>query len=293
MKDSNSLRRLANCAHDWIVMSRNVGAEIREGAVKDGGRCAPTNPRPFFTIITVVRDARRHVEGCIESVVRQTCRDYEYLVIDGGSSDGTLEVLRARQVQITRWISEPDSGVYDAMNKGMSMATGLWLYFLGADDRLASPDILERIRTHADPKWALVFGNVRYTSGELFRSRFSGAMRLHNTLHHQSAFYNRAFLLDRRYDVGLRVASDYDLNLALFRSNAPAKYVDETIALCTDQGLSRTLFWVAFLETNRVRARYLHSIWRVPLTALFAARFIAWLLLRHGPARLRSRFKSP
>jgi hypothetical protein len=175
----------------------------------------------------------------------------------------------------------------------MSMATGSWLYFLGADDRLSGPDILERIRIHVDPKWALVFGNVRYPNGELFRSRFSNSMLLHNTLHHQSAFYNRAFLLDWRYDVRLRVASDYALNLALFRSNAPAKYVDETIALCTDQGLSRTLLRTAFVETNRVRARYLPSFWQIPLTALFAVKFFAWLLLRHAPGRLRSRFRSP
>jgi putative colanic acid biosynthesis glycosyltransferase len=274
-------------------MNRDAGAELREAVVEESKRRAPEGPRPLFTIITVVRDAKGQVEDCIESVGRQTCRDYEYLVIDGGSSDGTLEVLRARQAQITSWMSEPDTGVYDAMNKGMSMATGSWLYFLGADDRLSGPDILERVRIHVDPKWALVFGNVRYASGELFRSRFSNSMLLHNTLHHQSVFYNRAFLLDRRYDVSLRVASDYALNLALFRSNAPAKYLDETIAVCMDKGLSRTLLRTAFVETNRVRARYLTSFWRLPLTALFAVKFLAWLLLRNAPGRLRSRFRSP
>ncbi|MCZ7592848.1 MAG: glycosyltransferase [Kiritimatiellae bacterium] len=92
--------------------------------------------RPLISIITVTRNAARDLPGCLDSVAAQTDVPYEHWVVDGGSTDGTLELLASRNDPRIRWISEPDRGIYDAMNKAVRLARGQWIYFLGSDDRM-------------------------------------------------------------------------------------------------------------------------------------------------------------
>ncbi len=104
----------------------------------------PGQPPPLISIITVCFNARRHIEALLDNVARQTYPSLEHILVDGGSTDGTLEIIRSRREQVEKLISEPDRGLYDAMNKGMSAARGEYLFFLNADDELESPDTLER-----------------------------------------------------------------------------------------------------------------------------------------------------
>jgi glycosyltransferase involved in cell wall biosynthesis len=98
-----------------------------------------------FSIVTAVRNAKDTLPLTIASVRKQTFRDVEYIVIDGASSDGTIDVIQANATSITKWISEPDSGIYDAMNKGIRLATGDVISFLNADDVYVSDLLLEEI----------------------------------------------------------------------------------------------------------------------------------------------------
>jgi glycosyltransferase involved in cell wall biosynthesis len=98
-----------------------------------------------ISIITVVLNNKEHIAGCIESVLGQNYKDLEYIVIDGGSTDGTTELIRKYEDRISRWITEPDKGIYDAMNKGIGMATGDVIGMLNADDVYYAPDVLETI----------------------------------------------------------------------------------------------------------------------------------------------------
>src|SRR5690349_21105763 len=104
----------------------------------------PTEPwrqrpaAPLISIVTVVLNAADTLERTIQSVVQQPFRDYEYLILDGGSTDGTLQIVCKYESAIAYWNSEPDSGLYDAMNKGVGIAKGQWIFFLGADDVLVA-----------------------------------------------------------------------------------------------------------------------------------------------------------
>jgi glycosyltransferase involved in cell wall biosynthesis len=100
---------------------------------------------PTVSIITITYNAERFLERTIESVIRQTATDYEYIIVDGGSTDGTLAIIRRYDSYVTRWISEPDSGLYDAMNKGLHLATGDYVWFMNAGDELYDEETLSSL----------------------------------------------------------------------------------------------------------------------------------------------------
>lgn len=116
--------------------------------------------QPLLSIITVVYNARDLLEGTIRSVDLPAHPWVEYLVIDGASTDGTLDLILENEALVSRWISEPDRGLYDAMNKGLRMASGTFVWFLNAGDQIAEPDTLARLfpllKTDAD----VLYGEV-------------------------------------------------------------------------------------------------------------------------------------
>jgi glycosyltransferase involved in cell wall biosynthesis len=105
---------------------------------------SPSN-KPLFSIITVTFNAERTLESTIKSIFRQTYTNFEFIIVDGKSTDGTVEVIKKHKTGITKWISEPDQGLYDAMNKGMQLATGDYIWFMNAGDEIYGSDTLELI----------------------------------------------------------------------------------------------------------------------------------------------------
>lgn len=100
---------------------------------------------PLVTVITVVYNAKELLEETILSVLNQTYSNIEYIIVDGGSTDGTLDIIKKYQDKISKYISEPDQGIYDAMNKGMSLSKGQWLNFMNAGDSFYSNDVLQKV----------------------------------------------------------------------------------------------------------------------------------------------------
>lgn len=119
-------------------------------------------PSAVFSIITVVYNGAALLPGTIESVLRQTYPHIEYLVIDGGSTDGTLDVIRkyASGMPNLRWISEKDRGLYDAMNKGLRLATGDFVWFLNSGDHLHAPDTVEKLAPMVSPETDVMYGET-------------------------------------------------------------------------------------------------------------------------------------
>jgi len=107
---------------------------------------ASLSDQQLITVVTVVFNGDQLLEETIRSVVRQTYKDIEYIIIDGGSTDGTLDIIKKYEDKIDYWISEPDDGIYDAMNKGIANATGDWIYFINAGDSLFSVKTLENLK---------------------------------------------------------------------------------------------------------------------------------------------------
>jgi glycosyltransferase involved in cell wall biosynthesis len=117
---------------------------------------------PVFSIVTVVYNGAALLPGTAESVLRQTYPHFEYILVDGGSKDGTVDLIRqyAAKIPGLRWISEPDKGLYDAMNKGLRMATGDFVWFLNCGDHLHAPDTLEKTAAQAGPNTGVFYGDT-------------------------------------------------------------------------------------------------------------------------------------
>jgi len=120
--------------------------EILKGGLRLKGLVKKSYPgKPLITVITVVLNGKKYLEDTILSVVNQTYNNIEYIIIDGGSTDGTLDIIKKYEEEIDYWQSEPDSGIFEAMNKGIKLATGDWIHFLHSDDRYYNDDVLEKV----------------------------------------------------------------------------------------------------------------------------------------------------
>ena len=206
-------------------------------------------PSPLFSIIIPTFFTETVIAQCLKSLRRQTHQDYEIVVVDGCSTDKTVEIVsNHREAFGERLVihSEKDSGVYDAMNKGIGLARGEWLYFLGADDRLHDQKTLQSVAAFIQhyPDSHLVYGDVILGSNS---SRYDGVFDLDKLLFqknicHQAVFYRKT-VFDKIgcYNLQYRIWADWDLNIRCFQHPAfVLRHMDIVIAYYNDaSGISR------------------------------------------------------
>jgi len=188
---------------------------------------------PLVSIVVAVRNGARQLQRCIDSVEAQSDPSRELIVIDGGSTDGTVALLKANTAVIDYWESAHDRGIYHAWNKALAHARGEWICFLGADDFLWQSDTIEHWRPHLEqamPAHRFVYGSLAVVSwhGEMIslidqpwaeaQHRFFSAMSVPHpgALHHRSLFDEHG-----PFDESFRIAADYDLLLRAFRERPP------------------------------------------------------------------------
>jgi len=216
---------------------------------------------PLITIVTVVFNGAATLERTLQSVLNQTYGDIEYVVIDGGSSDGTIDIIQKYADGIDYWISEADSGIYDAMNKGVAASSGDYILFLNADDCFNSSSIVSLVASailNDTPPRALYYGDVVYGNGKCFFSRMSAALLVINTIHHQGAFYRRELFSNFKYDASLTIGSDYELNLKIFLNKRSTRKIPAIIAVCEALGISQTAPMLKVnYENHIVRKRHI------------------------------------
>ena len=249
---------------------------------------ASSNGTPLVSIVTVVFNAGRTIEETIQSVLTQSYKNIEYIIIDGKSNDSTVDVIKKHESSIKYWISEIDSGVYDAMNKGIDQSKGDWLIFLGADDKLFDELVIEKliIATQLDQKGQenplVIFGNTLYSSGKYFRSFVNVRTLIRNTIQHQSAIYHKSLFNNFRYDSSLRINSDYELNLILYLKNIQVKYINSTIAVCSCGGLSTDFNNArqAVEEFSKIRIKYISALPNKIINFLLNTRLSIKILMR-------------
>lgn len=186
---------------------------------------------PLFSVVTVCRNAAAEIGRTLDSVAAQTCRDFEYLVIDGASTDGTAEIVRRWAGEggtRFRLVSEPDRGIYDAMNKGLALANGELVVFLNAGDAFADADTLAAVETayrrHRRPD--VLYGDVwlEHPDGRRELRAYpdlSGRFLWRNTVVHQTIFARRdLFARTGPFDVRYRYCADFDWLLAAWVGGA-------------------------------------------------------------------------
>ncbi len=167
-----------------------------------------------FSIITVTYNSLATVEKTILSVINQTCHDYEYIVIDGGSIDGTKDVIEKYKSHITYWKSEPDNGIYDAMNKAVRHANGDWLYFINSDDAFCNNQVLEFVSKKMLSKGVVYYGDVLMIPGNIiYLGKFNKRKMCMTNICHQAIFYPKEVFNKYEYETKYRLYADWYLNI--------------------------------------------------------------------------------
>jgi glycosyltransferase involved in cell wall biosynthesis len=217
---------------------------------------------PNFSIITVCRNEAGNIRQTCESVCSQTFSDFEWIIIDGQSSDGTLDVLAEYSSKISCLVSEPDGGIYDAMNKGVQRATGEYLLFLNGGDCLSDEQALEVVSKA--PRRDVLYGDMRCVrpSGETFIRSFPDTLTtgfiLRHTLPHQAAFFRRS-LLEKYgvYNTLFKIAADYDLFVRLlYTHKASYFHIPYVVSDFKTGGASAQSRALGKIENHRVRKKY-------------------------------------
>jgi glycosyltransferase involved in cell wall biosynthesis len=207
--------------------------------------------QPLITVITVVFNGAKDLEPTIFSVLNQSYANVEYIVIDGGSTDGTLDLLRKYENSIDYWLSEPDRGVYDAFNKACRLITGEWTVFLGAGDMLYDTGVLALISEAVQVvgvKTEIVYGNVCLTNSanRLVTMRNQPWSQMQGKWwcgrpwlpHHQGVFHRKQILsTETPFDISYRIAADSKLLYSSIKRTQPVS-VDVNVAIAPVGGIS-------------------------------------------------------
>lgn len=251
-----------------------------------------------LSVVTVCLNASAYIEQALSSVASQSWYDIEHIVVDGGSTDTTLDLIRKVECAnpCLRWNSEQDTGISDAMNKGLAMATGDVVAFLHADDFYSDSRLLEKVAVifSEKPELAWLTGGMHHVDAQggiirTFSVRSWSYSRLlrGNIIFHPATFVRRQRLLDAGgFDTGLRYAMDYDLWLRLGKTSAPYLLAQPLACFRVHSG-SRSVLQSdeAFREEFRVRCRYLADkpIHKILHRIYFGLKFFPnRLSVRHG-----------
>ena len=234
--------------------------------------------QPHFTIIIPCFNAGLLLSGALESIERWggSC---EVIVVDGGSSDETSQIVKKFSKQVTHFVSEPDSGIYDAMNKGVRLAQGRFFYFLGADDRLAVS--LKSIEPIIQDVNTIYYGRVRLQpSGRLLGGYSSRTRLLFRNISHQAIFYPCGVFNRHFYEPLIQVCADHALNLELaFDTHYCWQYIPDCIVADFAEGGVSSKIWDASFEKFRRNFIFSKGTW------FEKSLFSLWDRLRRKPSQ--------
>lgn len=196
-----------------------------------------------FTVITINYNNVEGLRATFDSVFSQTCHDYQYVVIDGGSTDGSKELIEQNADKIDYWVSEKDKGIYNAMNKGVAVATGEYCIFMNSGDCFYDGNVLDSIALELYGEDILV-GNVyqpdRKTRMSPPPTREISLYHLYSgAIPHQGAFIKTSLLRKTPYDETLKIAADWKFFIqTIIFDNCSFRYIDVDVAVYDTEGLS-------------------------------------------------------
>ena len=293
----------------WPVRtSMRILKRLKKGLPNHGGRSA--NPEdggrimgirtqvnvPRISIVVATLNGAGVLERCIDSIVAQDSQNWELIVVDGGSTDGTVDLLRNKAHVITKWISEKDNGIYDAWNKALPEVTGDWLLFLGADDYLWDASAIRRAAAllkdvpvacrvaYGRATWVMADGRVVGGQGAPW-GQCERAFRRYMAIPHQATFHRtELFRVRGGFDASFRISGDYEFLLRELEEHAPTFLPGLTVAAMQKGGLNEQQRLRRDIETLRARHRHgrfanyawLHPTLLPPLFWMYAVLEGAW-----------------
>ncbi len=257
------------------------------------------NETPLVTVITVVFNGSRYLETTIESIVNQSYSNIEYIVIDGGSTDGTLDIIRKYNDHISYWVSEKDNGIYDAMNKGISIAHGEWINFMNAGDAFTSRDVINDIFSSKHSRATVIYGDTEVLYPSF--SRLAKAKRVEYISKgmpfcHQSAFVRGAYHKLNPFNTSNSIAADMEFFSLAYCSKLSFLQLPLPISKVLSGGVSdkkriRTLFawWKTSykLGFSKVLVFYFFSLAIAEILKLFAKLLLSERIVSKLQNRIR------
>lgn len=219
-----------------------------------------------ISIVTIVFNNVKYIEKCITSIINQTYKNYEYIIVDGGSTDGTLNVIEKYKKYITKFISEKDEGLSDAMNKGAFLADGQYIIYLHADDVFINKDVIanavNQLLINNQPNWMTGFLKYINASDKIFKedkftiySNYS--MLLRNIIRHQATFVKTELVKEISFNGIYRYAMDYDFFLRLWLAYGKPVYLLNYVTFFRIDGTSLSSnFYNSIKDEMKVRISF-------------------------------------
>lgn len=243
-----------------------------------------------LSVVTVCLNCRDDLKKTLDSVLTQTqLTGVEVLVIDGGSCDGTLDYLSQLDNEFVKWTSEEDTGIFNAMNKGLKLAQGEWCIFLNAGDSFSNERIVARFDSELNTEADVVFGNAQRIAREGFKRWKSNenvdGLWKGMIFCHQAAFYRTSLVKEHNFDERYCLAGDFDQIFKIYRGGANFKKIAEDVALIDNQGVSNTKkvestlerFYIVYAwnSTFKVFSYYVYLLLRSFLSESFSRAYKA------------------
>lgn len=195
------------------------------------------NTQPIISIVTVVYNDEKYLEKTIKSIISQTYHNIEYIIIDGGSTDGTLDIIKRYESKINVWISEKDSGIYDAMNKGAKLANGDFIIFMNSGDTFYEDETIKNVVKQISNENSVCFGRAKIKNNKISwlyppEKYISGNIELwlkKALPNHQAMFLPKSFYKSTMYNLDYKIGSDSDYK---FKAQRDCGFVFMDLIIC-------------------------------------------------------------
>jgi glycosyltransferase involved in cell wall biosynthesis len=227
---------------------------------------------PLLSIIIPTFNSAKTIRACLASIATQDYPNMEIVVVDGGSTDGTMEIVNEfnEKFKNASFISEPDDGIYDALNKGVRRSRGEWLYFIGSDDELYNHETISKVAANFSVGNDYLYGKILHMErGAVEGEELNKQTIITKSIYHQATFYSRKLMLKiGEYNTKYKICADYDYSLRCFGANTNTCYMDLVVAKYSGTGISSTAVDYEFESdkfkniSNYYGVGYLNKIFR-------------------------------
>lgn len=222
-----------------------------------------------ISIVTVCYNAVETIEKTILSVINQTYLNIEYIIIDGASKDGTIDIINKYRDSIAYFVSESDKGIYDAMNKAILVATGKWVVFMNAGDLFCDDKVVENVVENIDESATFIYGNTicDFSGIKVARSPLPlESIKNSMPFSHQSVFINTTYHKRNLYDTSYKIAADYNFFYHAYLLGKKFQYIPLNISIYeAEDGLSSRMYMLLCVECARVNGKANTFMWSVNL----------------------------
>lgn len=209
--------------------------------------------KDLVTVVTVTYNAEDLLEETLLSVINQSYKNIEYIIIDGASTDKTIDIIKKYEDKIHYWISEPDEGIYFAMNKAIEKATGKWINFMNAGDTFFDLDTVEYVMNHKDNDAELIYGNYQVKESKVInKARDVTQWYIGMPFCHQTLFARTSIMKKEPFNTSFKIAADHNFIIKMYHDKKRFFYIDRRIAIFSEGGFADSNGFLMNIESIKV-----------------------------------------